>query len=125
LNAKKSKILIADDDPMIVRLLKFKLSQQGFTVIVAQDGEEAIKKAKAEQPDLIISEVVLPGLDGFEILRRMKDTDQLKSIPIIMLTVKVKDTDVVTGLELGVTDYMTKPFSLNELIVRINRALQA
>ena len=115
------RILIADDDMMIVRLLEHKLKQSGYEVLSVEDGAVALETAIAETPDLIVLDGMMPGLDGMEVLRRLKETDNTKDIPVIMLTARAQETDIVDGLSLGADDYLVKPFIPDELLARIKR----
>lgn len=117
------KILVAEDEPQTAQLIEFKLKQQGFAVVLATDGEAAIKLIPQEMPSLIILDAMMPVLDGFEVLRRIKESPELKAIPVIMLTAKNKDRDIVSGLELGAADYIVKPFSPAELVARVRKVL--
>ncbi|MFC7392306.1 response regulator [Scopulibacillus cellulosilyticus] len=116
------KILVVEDEQSIVTLLEYNLSQAGFHVLAASDGHTAIKLAEEERPDLTVLDLMLPGMDGLDVCRYMRE--QQLMIPIIMLTAKDDEFDKVLGLELGADDYMTKPFSPRELIVRIKTILR-
>ncbi len=113
------KILIIEDDDHIIELLKFNVENNGYEVSIAMDGHEGLNKAINELPDLILLDLMLPGIDGIEICNRLKNKDRTKDIPIIMLTAKGHETDKILGLEIGADDYMTKPFSVRELMTRI------
>ncbi len=110
------KILIVDDEKPIVEILKINLVKDGYTVFEAYDGEEAVSKAMAEEPDLILLDVMLPKLDGFSVLKKIREKS---SVPILMLTAREEEFDKVLGLELGADDYITKPFSIRELMARV------
>lgn len=110
------KILVVDDEKPISDIIKFNLVKEGFTVITAYDGEEAVAKVKQSQPDLILLDVMLPKLDGFQVLRKIREQN---ATPVIMLTAKEEEVDKVLGLELGADDYITKPFGMRELIARV------
>ena len=110
-------VLIVDDEKNIVDILKFNLEKEGFDTIIAYDGEAALEQYAKNQPALILLDVMLPLIDGFEVCRRIRKTD--KKTPIIMLTAREEETDKVFGLDLGADDYITKPFSLRELQARI------
>lgn len=112
------KILVVDDEFHIQELIKYNLELSGFIVETADSGEMAIRKIKDELPDLIILDLMLPGIDGLEVCKRLKSDKTTKAIPIIMLTAKTEEFDKVLGLELGADDYMTKPFSVRELTAR-------
>lgn len=113
------KILIADDDGDLLDILAFSLRREGFEVVSARDGREALARVAAEQPDLVVLDVTMPELDGFEVCRRLR---RESSIPIIMLTARGEDENIVLGLDIGADDYVTKPYSPRELIARV-RAL--
>lgn len=117
------KILAVDDDDAIRELLTVQLKKNRYEVLLAADGEEALQKAQ-EHPDLILLDVMLPKLDGFEVCRQLKANPQTAAIPIIMLTAKAEEIDKVLGLELGADDYIAKPFSMRELMARIKAVLR-
>ena len=118
------KILIVEDEKDIVKMLEYNLKKEGFRTISAQDGEDALEYAAREHPDLIILDLMLPGMDGLEVCKELKKETKTASIPIIMLTAKAQESDKVVGLELGADDYVTKPFSPRELIARIKAVLR-
>lgn len=118
------KILVVDDEDHIVELIKFNLESSGYEVVVAFNGEEAIEKSLDEKPDLIILDLMLPKIDGVEVCRRIKENEETSNICIIMLTAKSGESDKVVGLETGADDYITKPFSVKELIARVNAVLR-
>jgi len=118
-----ARILIADDDSGSLKLLDFRLKSVGYETILAADGGKALELATKENPDLILLDVMMPVMDGFQVLRKLKSREETKNIPVIMLTSKAQEKDVVSGLEGGATDYVTKPFSFAELNARVNRAL--
>jgi DNA-binding response OmpR family regulator len=119
------KILFVDDDPDIVRLVKETLLDEGFDFVSAEDGKGGIREAQTSHPDLIILDMQLPDIDGFEVCRRLKADKQCKDIPIIMLTGRFKKTaDKVDGLEGGADDYVLKPFEIEELLARIRAVLR-
>jgi two-component system phosphate regulon response regulator PhoB len=119
----KPRILVVDDEPEAVELIEFNLKQSGYTVSTAGDGAEALKKARAQVPDLIVLDVMLPEMDGFEICKTLRLDAATTRVPIIMLTAKAAEIDRVLGLELGADDYLTKPFSTRELLLRIKKIL--
>jgi DNA-binding response OmpR family regulator len=119
-----TKILAIEDDPDILELVQYNLGRQGFTVITASDGETGLKVALDQKPNIILLDIMLPGMDGLEVCRRLKKDDDGKNIPVIMLTAKGEESDVVLGLEIGADDYVTKPFSPNELVARIRTVLR-
>lgn len=114
-------VLIVEDELKITRLVRDYLEQAGFAVIEAADGQAAIAAARAERPDMIVLDLGLPGMDGLDVTRHLRETS---SVPIIMLTARVDETDRIVGLELGADDYITKPFSPKELVARIRAVLR-
>lgn len=120
----KDRILVVEDDKHISKLIKFNLEKSGYESIVASSGEKALEKLDTHPVDLIILDIMLPGMDGLEICRTIKEKEKLKNIPIIMLTAKGEEVDRVVGLELGADDYVVKPFSPRELILRIKAILK-
>lgn len=119
----KQRILVVDDEPEAVELVEFNLKQAGYAVVTASDGAEALKKAHAQTPDLIVLDVMLPEMDGFEICKTLRLEPSTARVPIIMLTAKAAEIDRVLGLELGADDYLTKPFSPRELLLRVKKIL--
>ena len=119
-----SKILVVDDEPDAIELIKFNLKAAGYEIITAADGEEALKKARASLPDLIILDLMLPEVDGLEVCKILRRDTRVSATPIIMLTAKAAEIDRVLGLELGADDYVTKPFSPRELVLRVKRLLR-
>jgi two-component system phosphate regulon response regulator PhoB len=120
----KPKILAVDDEEDILELLRFNLTKEGFTVVCAASGEEALKSALSNRPDLILLDLLLPGMDGLEVARRLKNDPVTKETPIIMVTAKGEEADIVTGLEVGAEDYITKPFSRKVMIARVRAVLR-
>jgi DNA-binding response OmpR family regulator len=118
-----AKILVAEDEKQIADMIAFKLTNSGHEVIRAQDGEQAMELAKRDMPDLIMLDAMMPGLGGFEVLRRLKLDATLRSVPVIMVTAKGHERDVLSGLRGGAVDYVVKPFSLKELAARVELAL--
>jgi two-component system OmpR family response regulator len=116
-----SKILIVDDDKNLLEVIKYNLEKDGCSVVLAEDGTQAIEIAHREKPNLIILDVMLPGIDGFEVCRILRKE---MSVPILMLSAKTDEIDKVVGLELGADDYITKPFSVRELMARVRAALR-
>ena len=110
-------ILIVDDEKAIVDILKFNLEKESYTTICAYDGQEGLHLARSKNPDLILLDVMLPGMDGFTVCKTLREEGN--NIPIIMLTAREEENDKVFGLELGADDYITKPFSLRELLARV------
>jgi len=121
----KKRILIIDDEKDIVESIQFRLEFEGFKCLVAYDGEEALLKAKREYPDLILLDVMLPKINGYQVCRLLKSEEQYKHIPIIMLTAKAQESDKFWGMETGADDYMTKPFKSEKLIQKIQGYLKA
>lgn len=119
----KAKILVVDDEPDAVELVAFNLRQSGYSVTTAADGAEALQKARTQLPDLIVLDVMLPEMDGFEICKLLRHDPATEKMPIIMLTAKASEVDRVLGLELGADDYLTKPFSPRELMLRVKKML--
>ena len=119
----KPRILVVDDEPEAVELVEFNLRQAGYAVSTAVDGAEALKKARLQTPDLIVLDVMLPEMDGFEICKTLRGEGPTSRTPILMLTAKAAEIDRVLGLELGADDYLTKPFSPRELLLRIKKIL--
>mgnify|MGYP001228257829 CR=1 FL=1 len=117
----EKKILVVEDEKPIADILQFNLEKEGYRVVVAHDGEEALKKVKEEMPDLVLLDLMLPKKDGMEVCREIRKEHHM---PIIMLTAKDSEIDKVLGLELGADDYVTKPFSTRELIARVKANLR-
>ena len=112
-----NRILVVDDEPAIVDILRFNLEREGYEVLTAYDGREGLEKARNQAPDLILLDVMLPYLDGFQVCAELRKTDKLT--PILMLTAREEERDRVMGLELGADDYVVKPFSVRELLARV------
>ena len=115
------KILIVDDEKNIVDIIAFNLKKEGYTVITAADGEEGVQKAMEENPDLILLDIMMPKMDGYEVCKKIREK---KNTPIIMLTARAEELDKVLGLELGADDYVTKPFGVRELMARVKANLR-
>src|SRR5438477_7479000 len=116
------KILAVDDEKSIIRLIEVNLMREGYQVVTAGDGREALEKVAVEQPDLVVLDVMMPFLDGFEVLHELKKDPNTRDIPVIMLTAKAQDADVFNGYRSGVDCYLTKPFNpkeLNQFVKRI------
>lgn len=120
----KKKILVVDDEEDILELLKYNLSREGYQVACTTSGENTLNLVETEAPDLILLDLMLPGMDGLEVARRLKDKPDTKNVPIVMLTAKGEEADIVTGLELGADDYVTKPFSPRILLARVRAVLR-
>jgi two-component system alkaline phosphatase synthesis response regulator PhoP len=117
-------ILIVEDEQDIADLIAFNLAHEGFKIVQADSGEDGLNKAKANNPDLILLDLMLPGMNGLDVCRIIKSDDEMRSIPVIMLTARDEDVDIITGLEVGADDYITKPFSPRVLIARIRAMLR-
>ncbi len=118
------KVLIADDEQNIVISLEFLMKREGFEVLVASDGDEAIRRIRADQPDLVLLDVMMPKKSGFEVCQEVKADPALGGVRILMLTAKGRDTEVAKGLALGADAYMTKPFSTRELVDKVRSLLE-
>jgi DNA-binding response OmpR family regulator len=118
-------ILVVDDDPVILQLLQVNFEMEGFTVITAADGVEGVARVRADKPDVVVSDVMMPNKSGLELVADLKADDETKSIPVLLLTAKAQWNDVASGLESGADDYVTKPFEPLELVDRVNRLLDA
>lgn len=121
---RKPTLLVIEDDPDIVELLRYNLEREGYRVLCATDGERGLGDAARHQPDLVLLDLMLPGMDGLEVCKRLRAQDGTRGIPVLMLTAKSEETDVVIGLEMGADDYLTKPFSPRELVARVRAALR-
>jgi two-component system phosphate regulon response regulator PhoB len=120
----KAVILIIEDDPEIQELLSHSMSREGWKLLQTMTGEEGLKILKTKQVNCILLDIMLPGIDGFKILKKIKEIEQCKNVPVIMTTAKGEDADIVTGLELGADDYVVKPYSPKVLIARIRAGLR-
>ncbi len=118
------KILVVDDEEDIRELVGYNLTKEGYNILTADSGERALTKARSALPDLIVLDLMLPGIDGLEVTKKLKDSQETKAIPIVMLTAKGEEADIVTGLELGADDYITKPFSPRVLSARVKAVLR-
>ncbi|HEU0025637.1 MAG TPA: response regulator, partial [Ktedonobacterales bacterium] len=113
--------LIVDDEPYLVDLVRLNLETEGYRVVTASNGQEALERLKADLPDVVILDVMMPEMDGFETLARIRE---VSSVPVIMLTVRTEESDRIRGLEIGADDYLTKPFSLREFQARVRALLR-
>jgi two-component system, OmpR family, phosphate regulon response regulator PhoB len=120
----RQRILIVEDEEDILNLLRFNLQNSGFDVITSGDGREALELARKYDPDLILLDLMLPGLDGFEVCRELKSDPKTRVVPVIMLTARGEEVDRIVGLELGADDYVVKPFSPRELTLRVKAVLR-
>lgn len=118
------KILVVDDEDNILELLRFNLENSGYKVLTAQNGIDALKIAKTETPDLILLDLMLPGMDGYDVCKEIRRDNNISNTPIIMITAKGEELDKILGLELGADDYITKPFSIRELKARLKAVLR-
>lgn len=118
------KILVVEDEPDILELVAYHLEQSGFAVALAEDGEQALSAIERERVGLVVLDLMLPGISGLEVCRRLKQTPRTKDLPVLMLTARAEEVDRVVGLELGADDYLVKPFSPRELVLRIRAILR-
>ena len=121
----KERILVVDDEEDILELVRYNLVKEGYHVSGTLTGEDALKKARSEAFDLIVLDLMLPGIDGLEVTKKLKGNQKTENIPIIMLTAKGEEADIVTGLELGADDYITKPFSPRVLVARVRASIKS
>lgn len=119
--AKKATILVVDDEPHVVRLVKANLESSGYRVLTAGDGEQGLRLVESESPDLVILDIMLPRMDGYEACRRIRE---FSPVPVIMLTARSAEVDLVHGFEAGADDYLTKPFAVSELLMRVRAVLR-
>lgn len=118
-------ILVVDDEPALLRLMEFVLSKQGHTMLTATDGEEALEMTRSQRPDLIVLDIMMPKLDGYQVAEAIRSDDELKHTPIIMLSAKAQEEDIERGVAAGVDRYVTKPFSPDELATIVSDHLAA
>ncbi|MBK1624171.1 MULTISPECIES: response regulator transcription factor [Afifella] len=116
-------ILICDDDPLLIELMEFRLRAKGYAVTTATDGEEAFAKVSSERPSIVVLDAMMPKLDGFDVLNRIKQDPELKDIPVVMLTARKNERDIVSALERGAEDYLVKPFIPDELMARLSKLI--
>jgi len=119
-----AKILAVDDEPSIIRLVQINLERAGYSVVTAKDGREGLEKVSQERPDLVVMDVMMPYMDGFEALGHIRRDPETRDIPVIMLTAKAMDSDVAQGYRSGVDCYLTKPFNPRELVTFVKRILE-
>nr|MBA2395017.1 response regulator [Ktedonobacteraceae bacterium] len=117
------KILVVDDEAVLVETIAYNLEQAGYRVVTASDGNSALEAARSESPDLILLDIMLPGIDGLEVCRQLRKESSTATTPIVMLTAKSDEIDKVVGLEVGADDYVTKPFGRRELLARVRALL--
>jgi two-component system phosphate regulon response regulator PhoB len=120
----KPTVLVAEDEGALVTLLRYNLEREGYRVVQAMDGEEALLVADEERPDLVLLDWMLPQLSGIEVCRRLRGRQETRNVPIIMLTARGEETDRIRGLDTGADDYMTKPFSMTELLARLRAVMR-
>src|SRR5210317_1572942 len=118
------RILVVDDEEDILELVRYNLAKEGYHVIGALTGEDALQKARSETFDLIVLDLMLPGIDGLDVAKRLKSSPKTEQVPIVMLSAKGEEADIVTGLELGADDYIAKPFSPRIMVARVRTALR-
>jgi len=122
-DGSKARILICDDDPLLLELMEFRLRAKGYEVIKAVDGAEALAKAEQDRPDIIVLDAMMPKADGLEVLARIKGDPALSEIPVVMLTARKGEKDIVSALDKGADDYLVKPFIPEELLARLARLI--
>ena len=120
----KARILVVEDEEEILELLTYNLTREGYAVESVASGEEALKRIQSKPPDLILLDLMLPGVDGLEVCKSIKGNPDMRDVPIMMLTARSEEADIVTGLELGADDYITKPFSRRVLLARVKAVLR-
>ena len=120
---ERKRVLICDDDPLLLDLVRHRLSSRGYEVEVAEDGAEALSSIEISPPDAVVLDAMMPVVDGYELLRRLRARPETAAIPVIMLTARRQEEDVLSALQLGADDYMVKPFIPEELVVRLGRLL--
>ena len=119
----KGKILVVDDEIYIVHILDFSLGMEGYEVVTALDGEQALERLQSDKPDLIVLDIMMPKLDGYEVCKAIKSDPETRQIPVILLSAKGRNVDQKLGFDVGADDYITKPFSPRKLVERINQLL--
>jgi two-component system phosphate regulon response regulator PhoB len=122
--AARAKVLVVEDERSLTEVLAYNLRREGYEVFLAHDGPEGLRKARTHLPDLVILDLMLPGLDGLEVCRELRSTDSTATVPILMLTAKAEETDQVVGFAVGADDYVTKPFSVKVLLQRVKALLR-
>ena len=120
-----AKVLLVDDDPVILKLLQVNFEMEGYTVLTANDGVEGLEKARAERPDVVILDIMMPRMDGLEVTRELKGDDSTKEMPILLLSAKAQASDIQLGRDVGADDYLTKPFDPLELLERVSEILKS
>ena len=125
MSAAKKRVLICDDDPVILRLLQVNLEIEGYDVVAAHHGEEAVRLAISENPDAVILDIMMPRMDGYEACKQIKANESTKDIPVVVLSAKAQQADIEKGREYGVNEYLTKPFDPTELLDVIHRLVNS
>ncbi len=120
----KKSVLTVEDDPDILELVAYNLEREGFEVVGVTTGEEALGSARSKRPDVVLLDLMLPGMDGLEVCRRLREDPKTRGIPVIIVSAKGEESDIVAGLELGADDYVTKPFSPKVLVARVRAVLR-
>jgi DNA-binding response OmpR family regulator len=120
---RKKKVLIAEDEQSIRELIAYRLTQSGYTVMEASDGEEALRLAAADTPDIAVLDVMMPHLDGYQLTARLKEAPATARVPVILLTARVQEADITQGFDAGADDYLRKPFNPDELVSRVRAVL--
>ena len=120
----KGTVLVIDDEKDLIELVRYNLDKEGFDVVAASDGSSGLEIATRHRPNLVVLDLMMPGMDGLEVCRRMRGDERTRRIPVIMLTAKAAETDKIIGLEMGADDYITKPFSVRELLARVRAVLR-
>lgn len=119
-----AKVLVIEDDPQIAMIVQIKLKNNGFDVVIAKDGGAGLAAAKEQRPDMILLDVMIPVMDGYQVLRAVRSDPDLQHTPVIMLTAKGQERDILAGFKDGATDYIVKPFSPSEVVARVQRLIQ-
>lgn len=118
------RVLIVEDDPLIARIVEIKLENRGYQVIRASDGQEGLEAIRQHKPDVVLLDVMMPVMDGYQVLRILRGEAEFTSLPVIMLTAKGQERDIMSGLKEGATDYIVKPFSPSEVVERVEKVLR-
>lgn len=122
--ADRKRILVVDDEIYIVHILEFSLTMEGYEVVTASDGEEALRRLEEDHPDLIVLDIMMPRMDGYEVCRRIREDEETRDLPVILLSAKGRAIDKELGLEVGADDYIVKPFSPRRLLEKIRELLE-
>ncbi len=120
----RKRILVVDDEIYIVHILEFTLTMEGYEVLTASDGEEALRRVEQDRPDLVVLDIMMPKVDGYEVCRRLREDEEFRTLPVILLSAKGRPIDRETGLEVGADDYIVKPFSPRRLLEKIRDLLE-